>query len=116
MKSLIAAILTFSIGNTAHAQVELRCEGVGTFTRSQREAEVKVTVKSRENQCWVEIKVGEAVAPRGWRVDCVEGESLTTHLFVPANGDFMLDLGTPSSLEVYYRSGNDFKTSRLDCK
>ena len=116
MKSFFAAIAVFLVGISAHARVELTCEGVGTFTKSKKVAEVKVSVESRERQCIVEIKVGDAVAPRGWRVDCPEDGNFAVQVFEPLNGDFLLDLGTTNSLEVYYRSGNVFKTSQLDCK
>ena len=116
MKSFSALMAIFLVGINAHARVELSCEGIGTFTKSKKVAEVKVSVESRERQCIVEIKVGDSVAPRGWRVDCPEDGNFAVQIFEPSNGDFLLDLGTTNSLEVYYRSGNLFKTSHLDCQ
>ncbi len=115
MKSIVALMSIFLLGVSAHAQVELSCKGVGAFSKTGKSADVKVAVESRENRCMVEIKFGDAVASRGWRVDCPLDGNFAIHVFEPENGDFQLELGEKNSLVVFYRSGNTFATSQLDC-
>lgn len=116
MKLFTSAVLTLLVGFSAYARVERSCGGVGSFAKSKKLAGVKVTVEHYEDRCIVEIKMDDAAAPRGWSVACPENGNFAAQIFEPTSRDFLLNLGKINSLEVYYRSGNDFKTSYLDCE